>query len=227
MLSQIYLHIGTHKTGTTAVQHYLSGRVDCLRTYGIEFFRGEFIHNNHVELHVAAMQERRRSPFKDENSIFDISQIRVAATARVQEFIQKSRGSAIFSAEGLSYVRFEDEIDFLADHRFPPDITQVILYIRSPLSFLQSYKAQISRYGAGPSSEEKDSYRYCGEDSWLVDYDSLIAAYSRRYRVETINYEMTLSQDRSVIPSFLRIIGIEPDLEDPDIFAFVNVSERL
>lgn len=55
-IKTIYLHIGTHKTGTTSIQNYLQDNIELLPASGIDFYQGFYIDNNHVEINLAALK---------------------------------------------------------------------------------------------------------------------------------------------------------------------------
>lgn len=70
-----------------------------------------FITNNHVELHAAAMRPNRDASFKLENKLHVDEQFFETVHHHISRYIQKSDFPFIvFSAEGLSYLYYEDEL---------------------------------------------------------------------------------------------------------------------
>jgi hypothetical protein len=222
-MKSIFLHIGTHRTGTTSLQAYLDRQRTALNRSGFAFYRGGFMRNNHVELHAAAMRPERDTPFRHYARIGDIARLRRYTEQRVGAFLQRApQSKLIFSAEGLAYLRHADEVDYLAS-LLAPQHTTVIVYLRDKAAFLRSYRRQLRLMNLPPSSDPQH-YAYCEPDSWLVDYDALVAAYSRVFSdVRVLDYEAICARERTIIPSFAREIGWH-DYDARDTRLFLNVS---
>ncbi len=222
---RIFLHIGIHKTGTSAVQAYLDRNREWLIARGYEFYHGMFGPENHAELHGAAMRDERGSPFRDFHRITDTPSLRQQVSERVAGFIaQRHCDRLIFSAEGLSYLRHADELHRLAD-MLPPQHTTVIVYLRDKAEFLRSYRAELAKQRR-PLSNEQGNYAYCEPDSWLTDFDALLAAYAATYPdIRVKQYDAVVANQRSIIPSFLAEIGIT-DHAGTDTAIFLNVADR-
>jgi hypothetical protein len=224
-MKSIFLHIGTHRTGTTSLQAYLGRHRTLLKSCGFAFYRGGFMPNNHVELHAAAMRPERDTPFRHYARIADIEQLRRQTERRVGAFLERApQPRLIFSAEGLAYLRHDDEVAYLAG-LLPPAQTTVIVYLRNRTEFLRSYRRQLLLMRL-PLSAEKGHYAYCEPDSWLVDYDALITTYSRRYGdIRVLNYDAIHARDRTIIPSFANEIGWD-GYDVAGARLFLNVSRR-
>src|SRR5215475_4156381 len=99
-MKSIFLHIGTHRTGTTSLQTYLGRHRTLLASSGFAFYRGGFMPNNHVELHAAALRQERDSPFRHYARIADIEQLRRQTECRIGAFLERvPQQRLIFSAE--------------------------------------------------------------------------------------------------------------------------------
>ncbi|HET7881554.1 MAG TPA: hypothetical protein VFL55_11760 [Acetobacteraceae bacterium] len=224
-MKSIFLHIGTHRTGTTSLQAYLGRRRTLLNASDFAFYRGGFMPNNHIELHAAALRAERDTPFRHYARIADIERLRRRTEQRIGAFLERvPQQNLIFSAEGLTYLRHDDEVAYLATLLSPAQTT-VIVYLRNRTEFLRSYKRQMLLMHL-PLSAEKDHYAYCEPDSWLVDYDALIAAYTRHYSdIRVLNYDEISARDRSIIPSFAKEIGWR-DYDAAGTRLFLNVSRK-
>lgn len=63
-----------------------------------------------------------------------------------------------------------------------------------------------------PLSSERDSFAYMGHDSWLVDFESRLAAFRKAFGIKNVvavDYDRELRTNGNVIPSFLNILGVE------------------
>lgn len=207
---RVVLHIGTHKTGTTSLQRALSKNSRLLRSAGIRFYRGLYKPANHVELQLAAMRFERRSPFKRRMDRVPVDEaFRANVIAHVQSFLALCpEQKFIFSAEGLSYLRLPEETAVLG-RIFEGHSVEVIVYFRDKRAFLESYSRQI---GASRALRNmKDSWAYCGDDSWLIDYDGLLQAYSQQFGASAIkvrSYEADKEVFGGTVGSFLALLGL-------------------
>lgn len=215
---EIYLHIGTHKTGTTSLQNFLRDQECYLHMQGVQFYAGEYYPSNHVELHIAAMRDNRPSPVKEILGVTPSKEFRKQTRTRIRKFIADATcNKLIFSAEGLCYLRFEDELDALSRF-FDGCEVKVILYMRDSAGFLESYASQIQRMGFH-FAEENGHFAYVKPDSWLVDYNGLICAYSACFGAENLivrDWNIEIKKHGSIIPSFIETLGIAPP--SPDVW---------
>ncbi|MBM3162694.1 MAG: hypothetical protein FJZ79_05150 [Chlorobi bacterium] len=215
---RIVVHAGIHKTGSTSIQAFLGKNRPRLERLGIAFFRGAYIPDNHVELHAAAMRFQRSSPFKHSGKALIDHDFRKRVHHDITNFIAHSDcDTIVFSAEGISYLRYPDEMTRLAG-MLAGGSTEIIMYLREPVTFLRSYSREMEKHRICPGCD-KDSFAYTGKDSWLVDYPSRIAGFASAFgqdNVRTIDYDGELSCRGSVIPSFLEILGISSDFREDE-----------
>jgi len=202
------VHIGTHRTGTTSLQGFL-GAADrtLLRPQGFRYYTGVHQGAGHVELHMAAMREGRSSPAR--RSFRPIPKSTV--TARVQAFLALAgKDTSVFSGEGLSYLRHLDEIEALKEVFIGADV-RIVLYLREKQSFLRSYRAFLEHANLR-THDDPQSFGYAEDDTWLLDYDALVAAYERgfgRRNVTVLKYEREVARHGGVVGSFLAAIGVQ------------------
>jgi hypothetical protein len=164
-----------------------------LAEVGLTFPRGQFLADNHVELHMLTMRPERQT---------------FARRMFPQPSPVTARTDALWSAEGLSFLRYPDEIERIVSMIGVPD--RVVMFIREPASFLASYTRNLARVGVSPSSDP-DSTAYVEPDSWLVDYDTRIGLWREMVGAERVT---VLDYDDDVIPIFADLLGIDalPDL---------------
>ncbi len=221
----IFLHIGTHKTGSKSLQRFLYDHSSKLKSMGFRLYAGCHKNpTNHMELHLASLRAERDS-FARHNEpalVADAAYFdRIAR--RVQSFLKTStQPHTIFSNEDLSYLRFPDEFARLRDiFNVPSSEICVIVYVRNQADFLRSYTQQIrTRKGREPSRNPSSAF-YVGEDTWLADYESLISSYRTHLgcKVVVIDYDAQIGGPGNIIPSFLEVLGLRPpDFEWKDYF---------
>jgi len=231
MKKQLILHIGTHKTGSTSLQRFLVDHAAALGRHGIALYRGQLREDNHVELHLAALRYDRdtfRKQFNNAGITFD-ERFTQQVAERVQHFIRaRPEPRILFTSEGLSWLRHDDEIDRL---RIILDIgnheATVIVYLRNKAEFLRSYIHQLYKVqGRGPAREYW-STRYIEPDTWLVDYEALIKLYQKAFganNVIVIDYDEALDKESNIIPSFLRVLDVDPNQFDFASY-FLNTTD--
>ncbi|ARP99139.1 hypothetical protein DFP91_3636 [Pseudorhodoplanes sinuspersici] len=206
-MKKIIVHAGFHKTGTTSIQSFLNRNRHVLRAADIDFYSGRYISNNHVELHAASMRDERMSSWKKASGFRSSAMFPVIA-AQIKEAIDASPCKTIlFSAEGISYLRFEDEIRRLHD-LLGRRQTSIIIYQRERSAWLESFKAQLSTHI--PFSTDKDAFNYVEPDTWLLDFETRIGAFQKAFGAENVtvvDYDGEVTLQGSVIPSFLSAIG--------------------
>jgi Sulfotransferase family len=216
MNKQLILHIGTLKTGSTSLQQFLLDHANYLSRKGFALYRGEIQEVNHTELHLAAMRYERDSFAKlgiCKHLTIDASYTQ-HVTEQVQSFINSCREPRIiFTSEALSWLRHDDEIDRLrtildlARHE-----ARVVLYLRNKEDFLRSYTSQLYKVKGRKPSSDCRSVLYVEPDTWLTDYNSLLATYQRGFgssNVVVIDYDEEMRRVENVIPSFLRALGLD------------------
>jgi hypothetical protein len=167
--------------------------------------------DNHVELHAAAMRTERMSPFKTKTGLMPDDAFRLRVRERIQTFASRSQGrSIVFSAEGLSYLRYADEMDRLRV-LLPDGDIQIVMYRRKKSDFLASYTAEMTKHKV-PEPVDRDSFAYIGEDSWLLHFKDRIQRFRVAFQavnVHVIDYDDEIRRCGNVIPSFLRLLGVE------------------
>ena len=208
------VHIGLHKTGSTSLQYFFGQHRQKLMQLGIAYFRGRYIRDNHVELHVAAMRRDRSSTFKEIQGHEPTAAYRDDVRIRVAEHAQiHPDKSLLFSAEGLSLLRYPDEIGWLAETL--PKPAEVVAVVRDVESYIASY----GRKARTRSSRAVDegSFADLGPDSWLRDIPGRIENFRPFFeRVTTIDFDLAQATDGNVIPAFLRSLGIEDQFDRSD-----------
>lgn len=204
------LHIGFHKTGTTSIQAFLNSHRDLLHREGVAFFKGGHIPDNHVELHTCALRDERMTPFKMMYGAPITSDYRSTIARDLEAFRENAVAhTLLFSAEGLSYLRFADEFHRLRELIGISDIS-IIAYVRESKAWLESYAAEMEKNRI-PATADCNSFAYVDANTWLVNFKERLVPFGREFgagNVTVLNYDDVCSADGGVIPSFLRTLGV-------------------
>jgi hypothetical protein len=127
----IYLHIGRHKTGTTAIQRFLSANRDRLEAYGFTYPPTGSADDAHHGVWMALRQRAGsvRQPLSSPG----------LAPSDLQEFSQllAAAPNAIVSSEAFQNLNPADIVDV-----FPPGQTTILVYLREQLDYLVSAYSQ-------------------------------------------------------------------------------------
>jgi hypothetical protein len=210
---RVLLHVGTHRTGTTSIQHFLRDHnEDVLSKVGASFPDGFLIPAAHSELPLLCIRPERTWPARIR--LPGTQDERWLATARrhVRSDVQTSTDEVlVYSHEDLSYLRFDDEFERLRALFVPREVT-VVVALRDKRDFLRSYGEQLAAMGFGPS-DDPTSFAYLEPDSWLLDHDALVEGYRRHFGTEhvvVLDYDEMLRTDGSAIPAVAALLGISP-----------------
>ncbi|WP_102959012.1 hypothetical protein [Mangrovicella endophytica] len=221
-----FLHIGTHKTGTTSIQRTLDAQRALLASHGIAYFAGRHIRTNHVELHAAAMRDERMSPFKLVSGVRPDDDYRRSVLDSISAFLKTPADKHIFSAEGLSFLRYRDEVEWI--RRAIPGEVEIIVYLREKEAYRASHIAQMDKRNGLIPHWDPDAVVYMGPDSYLLDYDRRLDPWRTVFgaeKVKVIDYDEEVARHGTVFPSFLTAIGA-PDALPRDVWENVFLNRR-
>lgn len=204
----IVLHIGTHKTGTTSIQHYLGIEEPALEAAGAAVFRdssGRVLNKEIFHACVSPSRRRLVTPRKAKRRGLPLL---LLFKWRLRQFMRRNPGRRIvISCEMLSYLREPAEMRRLR-LAFPRGAkVRVVVCLREKQAFLRSYTAQITKQRFQPSADPR-SFAYVEPDSWLLDYDGLLAAFRRLTDdVVVIDYDEAMRAHGNIIPAFCEAAG--------------------
>jgi hypothetical protein len=212
MADRVVLHIGVHKTGTTAVQAWAHANRNELRDRcGIAVFEGQFDPGHAIELPVLCMRPDRNMNARAKHPDWCLPAWQADARAYVEAQLATAAPTIFCSAEGLSQLRHADELAVLKELLGPRQV-DVIVMLRDRDDFLRSYRQSIQARGHRPS-RYPDSFAYVEPDSWVADFEGLVAAYREAFGAEhvtVLSYEDALGTYRSTIPAVAQAAGIAP-----------------
>lgn len=177
------VHIGQHKTGTTSIQSFLKNNRDALMKRGlyVPSSIAGYDNSSHFILNVYSLNRNRSSPMKDQllkkkpDLFADLTQLlRNDIAWHYSEAESYGCKEIMWTNEGLYLLNSEEEYNRLCD-LFTPHSSKIttICCFRDKNSYKESYTKQLIKQNI-TFSDQKDSYRYVNDDSWLLDYDRKI-----------------------------------------------------
>lgn len=164
------IHIGQHKTGTTAIQRYLKQNRDCLLQKGI--YLPLYPDANHWKLNVYSLDNERISCLKKRLKKSEIVKIKQTIKKDVEQIYEDARNQncnrIIWSNEGLYLLNSVREYNRLK-HLFKTlsDKIQIVCCFRDLDSYKKSFFDQLEGH---VEYEDKNSCHYFCNDSYLFDY---------------------------------------------------------
>lgn len=217
---RLYIHIGTHKTGSSSLQHWLGSSRERLDQFGFAYFTGAFEPDNHVELFAVPMRPGREAFAREKYGIVGSEAELEGLRDRFRDFAARHSGHhLILSCEGLSLLRFDDEIERFRSIFEPTDREViVVLVLRNKADFLDSFRRQIIKHRDRELSDNPSSVRYVEPDSWLADYDAIEEIWGRSFPsspVRVIDYDQAIERDGDVLPAVMRAMDL-PDSVIPE-----------
>ena len=233
-MSKTILHIGTLKTGTTSFQKWFSDNETQLRAHhNVALFRGQW--PDARELAAICINESRDTPATALNFFpargtdeWRTWSANVAHEAASQHADAHAQGcDFVVSSEALCLLRHPEEVSRLADLFVGHDVA-IIVTLRRPKDFLSSWKQHLN-HDFFRRSNDKTSFAYVKRDTWLVDYEQLLAVYRDQFgtqNVHIVNYDEVLRNEGSVIPALARAcFGTSDDLPQWSSYT-LNRSKR-
>ena len=207
MSGPVVLHMGLHKTGSISLQFFLGTNCQRLLSHGVAFYEGNFLRDNHTELHVYSIRPERDTPFKLDTGCTIDDGLRGHIEARVASFCAAHGGcTKIFSNQGVSFLRYPDEMQRLS-RLFAGERLRLVVYCRNKAEFLDSYREDLKKHRM-PAHIDRDLFAYTELDTWLIDYEDRIMRFREAFDVEVIDYDEEVDRYGSIIPSFLELLGV-------------------
>jgi len=200
---RLFVHIGTHKTGTTSFQKWLLDNEPLLlEHFGLAVYQGAF--PNAREVGLACANVDRLLPVRNLPQWNDPAW-RAHVGETIQTQLARDVPSMILSSESLSFLHAREEAQRVFDTFAGHNVT-ILVTLRNPVDFLASWERHLIRTGY-ELSNDPSSFAYVKHDSWLARYDQLIDAYATvfgRDNVVTVDYESANAEFGSVIPALMR-----------------------
>ena len=207
MMERAVVHIGTHKTGTSSFQRWAETyRQELRAATGLRYYKGQF-GASHYEFPMLCMRRDRNMPMRARFHDWMLPSFMAGLRAQIVEEL-KEPGDVLISAEGLSYLRHDDEVHAVVE-LLEPRVVEFVLVLRRREDFLRSYREQMVREGFPPSAYV-ESFAFTDDSTWLADYPALLRAFNNP---TVVNYEEALDRHGSIIPALLEAcVGTMPQV---------------
>ena len=227
-MQRLFVHIGTHKTGTTSLQAYLFDHREQLRRDGVavctEGHRkfGETANCfalAHSVLRPTLMTiskmtgDARRPGFRGKAKSF----------AQIARFLSDaSAAKFILSAEALCFARDEAELNGIKRLLCRQGIEVIpIVCFRDGKAWRDSWFAQIAKY----EKQFRHSHGHGSDDirgDWYFDKDKILRFWREVGPVRVIDFDHTVGKHGTVVPTMLEAMGIR-DHDDVENY-FLNTG---
>ena len=210
MRRKLYLHIGFHKTGTSAIQEYLSGKRDLLAAQGIYYPESyDRRYPGHVDLSWALDGDRpwwSTVSEEDADNVLEYYSERMSATRC---------DSVILSSEDFSLLGYGGKaaITKVKDYFSRFDV-QVVAYVREPAQFILSLycHAVIEGLDLGDIGNYIDNHF----DPKDADYVARLEPWRQVFGAESVRvraYEPKQFKQGSLALDFFDLLGVDVALD--------------
>jgi hypothetical protein len=214
MKKTIFIHIGAHKTGTSALQLFLSRNREILKENGCLYPGNTIAHHNIV-------QEFRQHPLED------ILSARSNATARCfQEIGESTAQKIILSSE--NFENLDHQIDTLKGFLLPSFEVKIIMYLRRQDEKIESmYNASVknpvvrsdkpfSEFLAVFLDHEHGRFQDVSQHRYnfgAIDYYPILALWQEAFGRENILVRCYEKEQlpQGIFLDFLTTVGLGPD----------------
>lgn len=194
--NQFIIHIGRHKSGTSALQHCLHRSADGLEEFGALYPRkckSEPAHHRIASYFIENLKGRRFSRSEALNSV-----------AILKEEVSGFDGPVILSSEA-----FQDCDPARLTELFPPERTHIVVYLREQFAYAQSAYSQ--------SVHARKQTRTFEEflDQFDPAYDRFLDRWQTRFNPDRISvrvYDRALLVKGDIVEDFFSICGLPPEL---------------
>lgn len=150
-MKKLFLHIGSHKTGTTSIQLACIENKVFLRSQGYDYFsrnrKGKFIAGGNASKWIKCSNQRRDDISKIVDFFIDPKDVRNLK----KQLLTSSYNNIVLSAEDFSFILDEKNIQLLKDSLSSDFDVKVICYIRRQDKLAISHFQQASKRKISPS----------------------------------------------------------------------------
>lgn len=229
-MRQLFLHVGTHKTGTKSFQAYLVDHLTRIRSQGVAVAT-----ERHPRLGLLA------NCFSLPNAVLRpglMTIARMTGIAKTPGFWQRARSKAlvtgflldrtaarfVLSAEGFCFARDSGELVRIKALFSAPDLEVIpVVCLRADDAWRASWLGQVERlqphyrlpHGQGINDIRGD---------WYFDKREILRFWQQVGPVRTVDFDAAVRQHGTIIPDLLAAMEIEDCGGAGDYF--LNVSER-
>ena len=218
-MKKLILHVGTPKTGTSAIQKFLANNISALATHGIEYPM--------FSAHWPGIESARNGHFLfaevmhrlDHEVAVSCPELLPQCMAQFKQFAAKLDGTMLLSDETFWQMasRYEDTVPLLKNicDEFGFDSYQVIVYMRRQDLLAESLYAQRVK-GMKVASMTFDSYLASKFTHQICAYNKVIKRFEDQFGQENIHigiYDRKLLKAGDSAADIMDVLGL--DIDDP------------
>ena len=198
-MKQLFLHIGMHKTGTSAIQAFLNRSSKELKSKGF-LYPNSYRDNNisssmHVGHHRLAWATINRYASKYDETISD-----EPWKLLNREIKEKQSEKVVISSE-FFWPADQIEIDKISEHLSDYDV-KILLYLRNSLGLAVSLYKQDVKTGICSSNFRE----YTKSKLWVHDYDAIIRKWNNSFEKKNIQLKIYDKVKSNLIEDFCNTI---------------------
>lgn len=208
-MRRLWLHIGSHKTGTTTVQDTFLANKSLLQERGLSYMHGGT--QSHLHQYLAMLDTATLIPHG-----FGVPQPRKFA-----EFLASAPGDEVFgSSENFSFLFRQTATDTLAKVLMPLfDEVRILIYLR------RQDRHAISHHQEGARPERQPEGDLWGHaltalpqamphQKYYLDYDRRVGLWEKSFGAQNVTvrlYDRKYLKDGDIVPDVLTTMGIRDD----------------
>lgn len=216
-MRRLFVHVGTHKTGTTSFQAWLLDNRARLRALGVavmtETSRRHGVVTNCFTLANAALRPGLMTEARMTGAARPAGPWRFArARASALRFLSEAGAERfVISAEAFCFARTETELSRVRRLFAAPDLEVIpVVCLRDASAWRESWRAYLERPAARrrlPHGSGADDIR----GDWYFDADRILAFWGNLGAVRSIDYDAATARDGSILPALLAAMELGPD----------------
>nr|WP_321980118.1 hypothetical protein [uncultured Cohaesibacter sp.] len=205
-MKTIYLHIGTHKTGTTSLQNFLFSNREALKKSGWDYPDLGILDGAHHKLVRELIHKGKNSIFSPLSPKMKLGDLPLWND--LKNYIENSdTENHIFSGEGFWWVQTPQAIaDFLKDYNI-----KIVIYLRRQDLYLESFYQQMVKDGPARQPKPIDAWvEYVTRKFNYHDYFKVIQKWEKSFGKENIIVaEFNRAIRFGLEKHFLNLVGID------------------
>jgi len=211
----VILHIGTHKTGSTSIQQYLTENASKYAAHGVLWIKDSYNLPNLIN-RLASQIERKQ--------LIQDCRRNLESLSKVSEMI-------IFSSEGFSgspskmYSNNADIVNF-CQNLFKGYNVKVVVYLRRQDLFYESYYTQRIQEGYTETLEEFLSILPLNEIRWDEVLNNFTSAFGKENLIVR-PYDRSILKGNDIVEDFLTIANLNHIDQERNTPAWTNQSYSL
>ncbi len=201
MKKTLYIHIGTHKTGSTAIQNFLYNNNDLLKNNGIDYLVGNCVWKAHHSLGWSFQGA-------EQPIIQYCSWKNYGIINSIEDEIKSSKcNNFIISSENLFFFKNIDFIERFFE-RFNDFNIKIIVYLREQSSFIESWYLELIR--ADYCKLDEDINYFIENPRYNLDYYIELMKWEKyvdKSNIKVFNYHDE-AKDGNLIMNFCSNLGL-------------------